>query len=171
MPAAAGTGRPPASRLSATQRMRPLSTVNWQPQTPPTSTAVTHRSVSAGARAPAPADPSRPKARWPTDPLLNRARLLTDLGLDRAALMELEMLQERADSRSWDALEGLTLSRAGQHRLGDPAPPARLPGTRRTPPGRSTGRSAATLLPARFCSRGDSEQPSGLRCPYISCWR
>lgn len=63
-----------------------------------------------------PAAPPRPKEPWPTDPLLDRARWLTDLGLDSAALMELDLLRDQAEPRSWEALEGLALSRSGRHR-------------------------------------------------------
>jgi len=53
---------------------------------------------------------------WPTDPALDRARLLTDLGLDDLALSEAELVRDRVQQRSWQALEAVILARRGDRR-------------------------------------------------------
>jgi soluble lytic murein transglycosylase-like protein len=53
---------------------------------------------------------------WPTDPALDRARLLTDLGLDDLALSEAELLRDRVQQRSLQALKAVVLARQGELR-------------------------------------------------------
>jgi len=53
---------------------------------------------------------------WPADPALARARLLTDLGLDDLALSEAELVSDRAQQRSRQALEAVILARRGERR-------------------------------------------------------
>jgi soluble lytic murein transglycosylase-like protein len=53
---------------------------------------------------------------WPSDPALDRARLLTDLGLDDLALSEAELVRDKVQQRSLQALEAVILSRRGERR-------------------------------------------------------
>jgi len=53
---------------------------------------------------------------WPSDPALDRARLLTDLGLDDLALSEAELVRDRVQQRSLQALEAVILARRGERR-------------------------------------------------------
>ncbi len=58
----------------------------------------------------------RAKEPWPVDPALDRARLLTDLGLDDLALSEAELVKEKVQPRSMQALEAVVLARHGDRR-------------------------------------------------------
>jgi soluble lytic murein transglycosylase-like protein len=53
---------------------------------------------------------------WPIEPGLDRARLLSDLGLDDLALSESELVREKVQPRSLQALEAVILSRRGDRR-------------------------------------------------------
>jgi soluble lytic murein transglycosylase-like protein len=60
--------------------------------------------------------PTAPTEPWPSDPLLERAERLHRWGLTEAALLELNVLEDRADSRATEALRALILAASGERR-------------------------------------------------------